>query len=51
MKDVGKALMDDPEVWRKRPLSAELLEYAAFDVTHIFRLRSRGLGPPAAPAR
>jgi len=38
-KAQGKLLMEDPDVWGKRPLSRTLLNYAAFDVANLHRLR------------
>lgn len=39
IKDRGKELMEDPEVWAKRPISDELLQYCSFDVAFMFTLR------------
>ena len=44
MKEMGKKMhMRQPKIWRKRPLSSKLLNYAAEDVTHLPALYERML--------
>ena len=38
---VGKCMKQDPEYWRKRPLSQTALDYASNDVLHLLALADK----------
>jgi len=45
LKDMMHAQFEvDSELWKRRPLKKEYLEYAASDVAYLEKLRSRMLG-------